>query len=149
MRAYQRQTREKSSRRRVFFPIRWEDAYSSMNHNRGFGYPGFEQDSELLGEHRPAEVVTLCLIAQMSLKKCQLFPCLHSLCNDPQLQAAAHADHRGHDGRIVRSGRDLTDERLVDFQSIDRELSQIAQAGVTRPEIIDGNLHTSCSQRLQ
>ena len=80
------------------------------------------------------------------LKECQLFMCFHALGNDPQVQTSAHADHRGHDGRLVRSGGDLTDERLVDLEGIDREPPQIAQAGVTRAEIIDRQLHPSRSQ---
>ena len=46
------------------------------------------------------------------------------------------------------SGGDLTDERLVDFQGIDRKLSQIAQAGVSRAEVIDCHLHPSFPQGL-
>ena len=66
-----------------------------------FRYAGFEQLGELLGKHRPAEIVPLRLVTLVSLKKCQLFLRFHALGNDPQLQASAHADHRGHDGRIV------------------------------------------------
>ena len=46
-------------------------------------------------------------------------------------------------------GGDLADERLVDLEGIDGKLSQIAQAGVTRAEIIDRHLHPSGSQCLQ
>jgi hypothetical protein len=61
------------------------------------------------------------------LKKRQLFLRFYALGNDPQLQASAHTDDCGHNGRIVGSGGDLTDKRLVDLQGIDRELPQIAK----------------------
>ena len=49
---------------------------------------------------------------------------------------------------VVSSGAvvDLTDEGLVDLQGIDRKSSQIAQARVTRAEIIDGELHAAGPQ---
>ena len=53
------------------------------------------------GSYRPAEIVSLRLVTLVSLKKCQLFLRFHALGNDPQLQASAHADHCGHDGRLV------------------------------------------------
>jgi len=114
-----------------------------------FGDPGFKQHGELMGKHRPAEIEALRLVALMSLKKCQLFPRFHTLGNDPKLHAPAHADYSRHDGRIVRSGGDLSYKRLVDLQRIDRELSEIAQAGVACTKIIDGNLYASGSQSFE
>src|ERR1700730_12539963 len=100
----------------------------------GCGYAGFEQLGELLGDYRPAEIVSLGLVTMVSLKEGRLFLRFHALGNDAQLQASAHADDGGHDGGLVGGGGDLTDERLVDLEGIDGKLSKIAQAGVTRAE---------------
>jgi hypothetical protein len=111
--------------------------YSWVNNSGRFWYTGSEQPREPLRKHRPAEIVPLGLITVVRLKKCQIFRLFHALGNDPQLQAAAHADHCAHDARLVGSSGDLTDERLVDFEGIDRKFSQIAQAGVPRAKVID------------
>ena len=106
-----------------------------------FCYAGFEQLGELLRKHRPAEIVSLRLVTLVSLKKCQLFLRFHALGNHPKLKAPAHADHCLHDDRLVGNGGDLADERLVDLEGIDGKLSKIAQAGVTRAEVIDRDLY--------
>jgi len=59
---------------------------------------GLEQVSELPGNYRPAEIVSLRLVTLVGLKKFQFLLRFHALSNDPQLQASAHADHGGHDG---------------------------------------------------
>src|ERR1700721_4827639 len=122
-RSQQYQAREEHSRPGKVSLFRRRDEYSSMDDNGLFGDPGFKQHSELMGKHRPAEIEALRLIALMSLKESQLFPGFHALGNHPKLHAPAHADDRRHDGRIVRSGGDLADKRLVDLQRIDRALS--------------------------
>ena len=74
--------------------VRKKDTAGSRNSGR-------EQYRELLRRHRPAEIVSLCLVALVGPKKCQFFHRLHALRNDPQLEAAGHGDHCGHNGRIV------------------------------------------------
>ncbi|MNQ83484.1 hypothetical protein D3C85_985650 [compost metagenome] len=44
---------------------------------------------------------------------------------------------------------DHGDETLVDFQKVDIELAQIAQAGMTGSEIVDGDLHAKLVQLLE
>src|ERR1700675_1628216 len=104
-------------------------------------YASPEQLRELLRKHRPAEIEPLRLVTLVGLKECHLFQRFDALRNDPQLEASGHADHRGHNPRIVPKSGDLTDEGLVDFEGIDRKLSKVAQAGVTRAEIIDRHLY--------
>ena len=51
---------------------------------------------------------------------------------------------------VVSSPRaDLTDEQLIDLEGIDRKLEQIAQAGVTRAEVIDRHLYPSFPHGLE
>ena len=73
----------------------------AVNDDGRFANSGLEQCGELLRRHRPAEIVALRLVALVGLKKFQFFLRFHALRNHPQLQAPAHADHRGHDGGIV------------------------------------------------
>jgi hypothetical protein len=49
----------------------------------GLGHPG-----KFLGNHRPAEIVALRIVALESLKKFQVFLRFDAVGNDPQLQAA-------------------------------------------------------------
>lgn len=49
------------------------------------------------------------------------------------------ADDGGHNGRIVGFAVDMVDEGLIDFDRMNGEPLQIAEAGVTGAEIIDGN----------
>src|ERR1700731_4555316 len=123
--------------------------YLPVNDGGRLGYAGSEQAGELFGKHRPAEIVTLRLVTLVSLKKHELFLRFHALGDDPQLEASAHADHRGHDGRLVGGGGNLTDKRLVDFEGIDRKLSEVTQTRVTRAEVVDRELHPSRSQCLE
>src|ERR1700733_1018531 len=105
----------------------------------------FEQAGELLGIHRSAEIVSLRLVTLVSLKKGEFCFGFYALGNQSQLKASAHADHRGHNDRLVVRAGDLTDERLVDLQGIDRKLRKITQARVTRAEVVDRHLHSSLS----
>src|ERR1700674_4944567 len=80
-----------------------------------FRNSGLEQFGELLGNYRTAEIVSLRLVTLARLKKGQLPLLFHALGNYPQLQTSSHADRCGHDGRLIGSGSDLADERLVDL----------------------------------
>ena len=81
-------------------------------------------------------------------RKCHFLQRFHALRDDPQLEAPGHADHRGHNGRIVAAA-DLTDEQLIDLEGIDWKLEQIAQAGVARAEVIDRHLYPSFPHGLE
>src|ERR1700683_3199562 len=62
-----------------------KEEYSAGNVNGCYRNPCFEQFGELLGKHRPTEIVPLSFFALMSLKKLQLFQLFHALGNHPQL----------------------------------------------------------------
>jgi hypothetical protein len=47
--------------------------YSPVNKNSRFGNAGLEQLGEMLGKDRPAEIVTLRLVTEVSLKKSSSF----------------------------------------------------------------------------
>jgi hypothetical protein len=56
------------------------------------------------------------------------------------LQAFSHADDSAYDHRIVCIGRDLLHEGLIDFEHAYGKPPQVAEAGVTGPEIIAFNM---------
>jgi hypothetical protein len=68
----------------------------------------------------------------------------HPQQNDPQLKAAAYIDNSAYDVEPIRSVGHLTDEGLVDFEGVERKLTEVAQAGVTRAEIVYGYPYSSC-----
>src|SRR4029077_6064301 len=108
-----------------------------MDDDGGFWNACPKQFSELLRNHRTAEIEPLSLVTFVSLKKCQLFLRLDAFGNDAQFQAAAHADYRRHDSGFVGSSGDLANEGLINFEGINRKLSKIAQARVAGAEVID------------
>ena len=61
--------------------------------------------------------------------------------DDVAAQALAHADHRAHDGGVVRVCGDLVQERLVDFEHVDRKMAQVTETRVTGAEVVDRQAH--------
>ena len=102
--------------------------------------PGGEQLREGLGDHGPAEVVSLRFITFVVPQKRELFPGLHPLRYHPEAETLGHPDHRGHDAGVAVGRGDLTDEGLVDLEGIDRKLAEIAQAGIAGAEVVDRDL---------
>src|SRR6202043_3226507 len=102
---------------------------------------GLKELGELLGCHRLTEIVALSLGTLLGPKEDELLLRLHALGDDPLLQALAHADRFADDGSIVWVGGDPLHERLVDLEGVDRKPLQLAQAGITSAEVIDGKLH--------
>ena len=53
-----------------------------------------------------------------------MFDCFHAFGNNAQVQCAAKRDNRAGDGCIIRIVQSVTDKALVNFQTVDRELTQ-------------------------
>src|ERR1700693_2399760 len=102
----------------------------------------FKQVRELIYIRGPAEIISLRLIAAMALKKCQLLYGFHSLSDDTLLETLGHTNDRADDDRIIGSGNDIVDERLVEFQRVNGKSSQIAQAGIAGAKVIHGQSHS-------
>jgi hypothetical protein len=75
-----------------------------MSDSELFWEAGSEHSRELLRRHWTAKIVTLRFVALVSLEKSRLFARLYTLCNNSQPETSGHADHRGHDARIIYSG---------------------------------------------
>src|SRR5579863_8780572 len=86
-------------------------------------HAGFEQRSKLVGRNRPAEIISLRLIAMASSKKGQFLARVYALGNHFELQASRHTDDGFHNSGFLRIGSDLADERLVNLQRINGKLS--------------------------
>src|SRR5271168_3037070 len=85
----------------------------------------------------------------MGFEEYHLFERFHAFSNDSKFEAAAHADNGTDDRSVVRSGRDLTYERLVDLECVDWKFPEIAETGISSAEIIDGDLNSPVSERFQ
>ena len=49
------------------------------------------------------------------LKECTLLVCFNTLCHHAHVKTLTHVDHRAYDAGIVRVGREVPDERIIDF----------------------------------
>src|SRR5450432_212232 len=107
---------------------------------------GFQQTSELLRRHRSTEVVSLDLVTIVRLEKAQFPNVFYALRNNPHFETAPHADHGSYNSRFVGCESELVNEGLIDLKRVDGEFSEIAQTGIARAEIIDGEFHSSCTQ---
>ena len=108
-----------------------------------------KKTGELVGGDGLAEIEPLRLVTMFRLQKCQISSRLNTLGNDAQVKASANVDDCVHDGRPAGVGIDPTNERPVDFESIERELLKIAQAGVARAEVIDRHPNPSFPQNME
>ena len=71
-------------------------------------------------------------------------------CGDhPLFETGAHRDDGADDDAIVVGRANILHERLVDFQDIDRKLTQVTQAGIAGTKIIDRQLHPHILKLLQ
>ena len=78
----------------------------------------------------------------MQFEERELRRILDAFCNDALIQALAHADYGTDNCSITTQGPiDRPDEGLINLEHIDRELVQVAQAGVASAKVIHGDLH--------
>ena len=106
--------------------------------NYGFCDAAFQKLSELLSNYGAAEEVTLAFTTTFFLEKVQLFLGLYAFGDHAVLQALSYADERSQDGGIVRVGRNVVYKAAVEFQSIQREFSQVTKAGIAHSKIVNG-----------
>lgn len=63
---------------------------------------------------------------------------LYAFGNDLERQAVGQRDDGAGDRLVGRRALDVADEGLVDLEPVDRKASQVAEAGNSRTEIVDG-----------
>src|ERR1700679_615564 len=80
---------------------------------------GSQPLGELIGSHRPLEIVTLSLCTLLGLKLQELLPGLHAFRNNFQTKTFPHINYRADNIGVARVGAQTAYERLVNFQGID------------------------------
>ncbi len=73
----------------------------------------------------------------------------HAFGNYTQTEVVAEFDNTANNERSVSIGVQVEDKRLVDLKRTDGEILELPQAGVTRTEVIDGDLNTHLTELLQ
>src|SRR5260370_8872006 len=85
-------------------------------------------------------------VTAVLLEEVELFLRLHTFGDHTNVQSLAHRDHGRDDCSVASSTRDVLDEGLIDFQSVDREALQVIQRGMPYAKIVDGNAHPDVLQ---
>ena len=86
------------------------------------------------------KVVALDLVAVVATQVPQLGPRLDAFGDYSQVEALTHLDGCHDDGVLVWDVGDFAGEADVDLELVDRKPAQVGKAGVTRPEVVDGDL---------
>src|SRR6266511_1959004 len=89
---------------------------------------------------RLGEQVALHFIAGVVAEKGELEFRLHTLRGNRFAEAAAECDDCFDDGVSVGFGTDVTHERLVDFDAVEGEMLEVAEAGIAGAEVVDGEM---------
>ena len=95
------------------------------------------------------EIEALGLGAILRAKQFSLFGGFNTFGHDEHVQAAAHVDHRVHDAGVVRVGRQIAHERLIDLQGIDGKALHIGEARIPRAEVVERKQHAHVLERLE
>src|SRR5690349_6636263 len=99
--------------------------------------------------HGLAEVVALDLVATMEPQQVYLGAGLNPFGDHGEVQALPHVNDSGSNCRVIRVVGEIADERAIDLQLADRELTQVAETGITRSEVVDRKLHAHGSQLFE
>ena len=92
---------------------------------------------ELVGRNGLTEEIPLIGFAALHAEKRKLISGLDALCDNVQLEGAAHPDNGPHDRGIDLTELQILDERLIDLDRIDGKSLKIGERAVPRAEIID------------
>jgi hypothetical protein len=79
-----------------------------------------EKQAHVGNRQRPAQQVTLRLIALVLLQVQHLTEILHTLCDDAEADRLRHLDDGGYESPVLHLGGDRGHERSVDLESVDR-----------------------------
>src|SRR5690348_13128023 len=76
----------------------------------------------------------------------ELLPALDSLGDDPDVEVSGDCDDRTDDRKVAHVGHEVADEAAVDLEKIDVPLLEVAQARVSRAEVVDRDAHPEIAQ---
>src|SRR6266511_3121980 len=105
--------------------------------------------AEGLSGQRTTEKESLSEIAAAKSDELELFVGFDALADDANAQAMRHGDDRLDHRRVSRVARDVEDERLVDLDGVHRQLFQVAEAGIARTKVVEGQTNAQSVQRVQ
>jgi hypothetical protein len=103
---------------------------------RGRRWLGQEFFLKFVRRHGPSEEIALTFLATHANEVvcgCAVFD---SFGDYRQIQLFAKPDGGAHDCGVIGIGQQSEHERAVDLQAVQREFFQVAQAGITRAEVI-------------
>ena len=101
-----------------------------------------DQIRDGFGCDRLAEIVALDFIAIVVAQEGKLFCGFNALGDDAEIELLPKGNHGGRHGPVAFTAGEIVDERLVNFQSGHREGFQRVETGITRAEIVNGELNT-------
>src|SRR4249919_3113753 len=90
---------------------------------------------DLVDRQWAEEIETLHLVAAVRAQEIQLLRALHTLRQHSQVQDVAQRDDGLDDGCVIGILIDVADERLVDFESVNRKALQIVETAIARAEV--------------
>jgi hypothetical protein len=105
--------------------------------------------AELRLAFRPADQVALELVAVVVQQEPELLLRLDALGDHAQSEAVRHQDDSRGDRRVVRVCRQVVHKRAVDLQPVDPESLEVAQRGVPRAEVVDGDADAHLADLVQ
>src|SRR3954447_19238321 len=109
-----------------------------------------EERGDLLRRDGPGEVEALPELAAEALQGHELVVVFDPFGDGRERQAFAEADDRAHELRLAGGAlAEAHDERAVDLQHVDRELVEVAERGVARPEVVEREQHARLLQLLE
>src|ERR1700733_768178 len=97
--------------------------------------------AEAVDRRRPAQEITLNLVAAFLLQEAQFLVGLDAFGNDRQPEALAEAEHRPHDRRRLLVVMDRLDDGSVDLDTIKREVAPVGKRRITGAEIVHRDFH--------
>src|SRR5580693_1030307 len=90
---------------------------------------------------------TLTAVALQGSEDAELLFGLDSLCNHCETQGVRKPDYRGNDGALVIYPFEIADERSVDLDEVERELSQVCERRIAGTKVVQTNLDASFAKR--
>jgi hypothetical protein len=115
----------------------------------GFRHARLEQGGELFSREWMAEEITLTFRAELGLQIGFLLVGLNAFGDHDVFKTFSHGDDRAdHNNFRVRSGQ-IANKGLVNFQHVDAKPAQIAEAGITGPEIVHRESYTNALQFVE
>src|SRR5690606_37117473 len=101
---------------------------------------------QILDRNRTTDQIALGQIAPVSPQEIQLILGLHTLCDNLNSEVMGKIDHSASNHRVIMALSDISDERSVNLQHVDREIAQVPERRVAHAKIIDRQMGSQLVQ---